>query len=122
MLCEGPVQGIYDIIVEGDNLVCRDYVDVEARGNAGDSINCEGNMIEGSVLQGQKVENQRANFALQNDAANMSDVPVEDVNFSYTPVGPTIRVNIRGGPGGEAGFFIGSNSLGWRIHSKQQVD
>ena len=56
MLCEGPVQGIYDIIVEGDNLVCRDYVDVEARGNAGDSINCEGNMIEGSVLQGQKLK------------------------------------------------------------------
>ena len=58
---EGPVQGIYDIIVEGDNLVCGDYVDVEARGIAGDSINCEGNMIEGSVLQGQKLKS-RANL------------------------------------------------------------
>ena len=54
-------------------------------------------MIEDGVLQGQKVENQRANFALQNDAANMSDASVEDVNFSYNSAGPTIRVNIRGG-------------------------
>ena len=59
VISEGPIRGIYDIIIDDEGLVCRDSADKGVReyGTTTDTYTgpaCVGNMIDGDVLSGNR--------------------------------------------------------------------
>jgi hypothetical protein len=57
VICEGEIGGIYDIIINGNSLVCNDQADFDARSTqTGDNtveVICRGRADRGDVLSGQ---------------------------------------------------------------------
>lgn len=57
VICEGEIGGIYDVIIDGNSLICNDKADSDARGaQTGDNtveVICRGRADRGDVLGGQ---------------------------------------------------------------------
>lgn len=66
VLSEGEIGGIYDVIIDGNSLICNDKADYDARSTQTEDqtvqLVCRGRADKGEVLQGQSLVGAPANF------------------------------------------------------------
>ena len=88
-ICEGPVQGLLDIHIDNNPLVCTDASDSDSRSNTGgedSAIKCYGRADQGSVLNGSGyITNNTLNW-LRNPEAYAAYLPGSDLRFSAAPL------------------------------------
>ena len=73
VLCEGPIQGVLNIYLEDQSLVCVDGNDSSSRGSASSDIVCYGRMDNGEIFHGIANGGSRLSESGLNDLPQISE-------------------------------------------------